>query len=115
MTADDLANALATHTSLQETASTVITGCWQSKGESLVKTDAVREMLKVGQLVDVDWRVGVALESSQCKDLKEPYVTLVFQVKSDASMESQTVELSVAQFQEVAGQFKEMARLIDLA
>ena len=66
--------------------------------------------------MDVDWRVGVALESSECKDLREPYVTLVFQVGSDAStIESETVELSVAQFQEVAAQFKEMARLVDLA
>ena len=68
--------------------------------------------------MDVDWRVGVALESSECKDLKEPYVTLVFKVGTDgphSEVEAQTVELSVAQFQEVAAQFKEMARLVDLA
>merc|ERR1712167_57470 len=101
MAADALATVLSTYTSLQATASTVLQTCWQSKGETLVKTDAVREMLKVGQLMDVDWRVGVALESSECKDLREPYVTLVFQVGSDAStIESETVELSVAQFQE---------------
>lgn len=70
MAAEALATALATYTSLQATASAALRSCWQSKadrdapeatsltspccfvaGESLVKTDAVREMLKVGQLV----------------------------------------------------------------
>jgi len=41
----------------------------------------------------------------------------VFQVASsdDSVAESQSVELSLAQFQEIATQFKEMERLVDLA
>ena len=104
-----------------------------SQGEALVKANTVRSMLKVGQLVplprppsvphprlrqvDVNWRVGVALESSLCEDLKEPYVTLQFQVASsdDAPVENRTVELTIPQFHEVAAQFKEMERLLDMA
>ena len=66
--------------------------------------------------MDVTWRVGLALESSLCVDLKEPFVTLVFEVTSEAGTKKcQTIELSVAQFQEIASQFKEMERLLDVA
>lgn len=68
------------------------------------------------QQVDVRWRVGLALQSSVCADLNEPFVTLVFQVASDGlATRFQAVELSVAQFQDVAEQFKEMARLLELS
>merc|ERR1712216_382294 len=77
-------------------------------------SDTVKAMLSVGHLVDIDWRFGLALQSSVCAYLKEPFVTLVLHVSNNAKVNCHTVELSVSQFQDFAAQFKEMERLSGL-
>ena len=60
------------------------------------------DLLKVGQLTGVTWKVGVALQSSSCDSLRSPYVGLNLDV-SDSSGNAKTValELSYAEFQDL--------------
>lgn len=52
------------------------------------------------QLVDMKWKLGVAMSSSSCRSLSAPYVTMVLSV-ADASglVRDHSFELSVAEFQ----------------
>ncbi|XP_077200091.1 COMM domain-containing protein 6 isoform X4 [Paroedura picta] len=68
----------------------------------------------VGQLIDFQWKLGVAVSSDTCRSLKCPYVTMAVKV-ADASghVTSKSFEMTVAQFQNFYSQFKEMASVLE--
>ncbi|XP_062831638.1 COMM domain-containing protein 6 isoform X3 [Anolis carolinensis] len=71
-------------------------------------------MVAVGQLIDFQWKLGMAVSSDNCKSLKSPYVTIAMKV-ADASghITSKTFEMTVSQFQNFYSQFKEMASILE--
>ena len=52
------------------------------------------------QLVDMTWKLGIAVCSDECKSLNSPFVTMTLKV-ADASgkVSTHTFELSLTQFQ----------------
>lgn len=52
------------------------------------------------QLVDIKWKLGVAVCSDECKSLNSPFVTMILKV-ADASgkISTHTFELTIPQFQ----------------
>lgn len=60
---------------------------------------AAARTLSVGEVVGLDWRVGVALQSSACSDLSSPFVTLKLKVaNSDGHVTAYPLELTVPEF-----------------
>ena len=54
----------------------------------------------VGQLIDIEWRLGVAVKSSDCKALNSPFVSVLMRVQdSDKKIAQHTFELTLAEFQ----------------
>lgn len=54
----------------------------------------------MGELIAWDWRLGIALKGSNCKNLASPYVSLLIKVKDqNQQINTYTFELSLSQFQ----------------
>ena len=54
------------------------------------------------QLASMEWKLGVAMSSSNCRALNSPYVTLMFTVVTDmvsGTTKQYSVELDMQQFQ----------------
>jgi hypothetical protein len=58
------------------------------------------ETFKIGSLVDLEWRLGVAVKGSNCKNLGTPFVTVLIKVAdSDKKIETHSFELTLSEFQ----------------
>lgn len=58
------------------------------------------DVFRIGQLVDMEWRLGVAVKSSNCKALNTPFVSVLLRVQdSDKKIQTHTLELTLAEFQ----------------
>ena len=74
-------DALLTALSLTEMDAQLQQLCVQVWTESTQKTsEAVARVLKLGQLVSMEWKVGVAVTSSKCAFLRSPYVSMVMKI-----------------------------------
>ncbi|XP_078325577.1 COMM domain-containing protein 6-like [Crassostrea virginica] len=71
--------------------------------------------LTAGKLVDMTWKLGIAVCSDECKSLNSPFVTMTLKV-ADASgkVSTHTFELTLAQFQNFSEQMKEMATRMEM-
>ncbi|KAL6057895.1 COMM domain-containing protein 6 [Balamuthia mandrillaris] len=75
---------------------------------------AAQQILSIGQLVDLEWKLGVAATSSNCKELASPFVSLVMHVAdSNSKVTAYPFELSLPEFQEFASNLKDVANLLD--
>ncbi|XP_053168806.1 COMM domain-containing protein 6 isoform X2 [Hemicordylus capensis] len=104
-----LGNAVGT---LPKQAVQVIRHVWNEQGKSI--TEEAKNVVAAGQLIDFQWKLGMAVSSDSCKSLKSPYVTIAVKV-ADASghITSKTFEMTVAQFQNFYSNFKEMAAVLE--
>ncbi|XP_049634876.1 COMM domain-containing protein 6 [Suncus etruscus] len=62
------------------------------------------------QLVDFQWKLGMAVSSDSCRSLKYPYVAVMLTVADHSGKaKSKSFEMTIPQFQNFYKQFKEMA------
>ncbi|XP_069746652.1 COMM domain-containing protein 6 isoform X2 [Narcine bancroftii] len=78
----------------------VIRHVWNEQGKLIGTTEDAKHMLTVGELVDLQWKLGMAVSSDSCRSLNYPYVTMVLKV-ADPSGEiiRRSFEMTVPQFQ----------------
>ncbi|XP_059826400.1 COMM domain-containing protein 6 isoform X2 [Hypanus sabinus] len=93
----------------------VIRHVWNEQGKLIVTTEDAKHMLTVGQLVDLEWKLGMAVSSDSCKSLNCPYVTIALKV-ADPSGEiiRRSFEMTVPQFQNFSKQFQELATVLEM-
>ncbi|XP_062050063.1 COMM domain-containing protein 6 isoform X1 [Lepus europaeus] len=66
------------------------------------------------QLVDFQWRLGMAVSSDSCRSLKYPYVAVMLKIADHAGhVKSKSFEMTIPQFQNFYRQFKEIAAVIE--
>ncbi|KNC47112.1 COMM domain-containing protein 6 [Thecamonas trahens ATCC 50062] len=107
--------ALLMFTGLIKSVITVIVKVWAEQAEVLL-TDATAKEIHVGELLSLDWKVGVSVASSTCSSLNTPFVTLLVRVAdADGVITSRACELSIAQFMDVAQNFEDIAELMKTA
>ncbi|XP_042316674.1 COMM domain-containing protein 6 isoform X2 [Sceloporus undulatus] len=101
--------------SLPKQAVQVIRHVWNEQGRAVMEAEDAKNVVAVGQLIDFQWKLGMAVSSDNCKSLKSPYVTMAVKV-ADASghITSKTFEMTVSQFQNFYSQFKEMASVLEM-
>lgn len=81
---------------------------------STADTENTNKQLKVGHLLSMDWKFGVAVKSSHCVRLNSPFVTLLLRVVDiNGATSSHSLELSLSEFQEFAQQFKQVASSLE--
>ncbi len=60
---------------------------------------ATKDFKPIGQLIDFQWRLGVAVKSHNNPNLGTPFVTLLLKVAdSDNIVKEHTLELNLAEF-----------------
>lgn len=91
----------------------------QSPSSSLSQESSTPKMekikpLKIGQLISMDWKLGVTTKSNHCKNLNTPFVTISLRISdSDEKITTHSFELSIPEFINFAKQFEDMASLLE--
>lgn len=92
----------------------VLRKCWAEHGASVRAQQEARVMLSVGHLVDLQWKLGMAVSSDVCRSLNSPYVTLLLKIaKPCGQIIQRSLELTIPQFQNFHKQFKEIAAVME--
>ncbi|XP_046332646.2 COMM domain-containing protein 6-like isoform X1 [Haliotis rufescens] len=87
---------------------------WNEQGRQLMATTSQLQCLNVGQLLDLQWRVGVAISSDDCKNLNSPTITLLLTIaETGGNITKHSVEMTLTQFRNFSRQLKEMAILME--
>jgi len=56
------------------------------------------------QLIDLQWKLGVSVGSSSCKNLNSPFVTMTIKVAEPSGhLKTRSFEMTIAQFQVTVG------------
>ena len=60
---------------------------------------ASKKVFNVGQIVKFDWKVAMAVESSQCKNIEMPYISAVVHVSDSAGkISAHAFDMSFSEF-----------------
>ncbi|XP_043360536.1 COMM domain-containing protein 6 isoform X2 [Dermochelys coriacea] len=114
LSAEELSTGLGNVISmLPKHAVQVICHIWNEQGKSIMSEDA-RNMATVGQIIDIQWKLGMAVSSDSCRSLKYPYVTMTLKVAElSGQIMSRSFEMTIPQFQDFFRHFKEMAAVLE--
>ena len=112
-----LSTALKKTTGLNEQSVECITNSWKEYlGNRDGKTTKDKEDVKnvgVGRFVGLEWKLGVAMESSNCKNLGKPFVSLVFRIATNDKTVAHHVEMDMEEFQKFQSGVRSMQDLLD--
>ncbi|XP_058042424.1 COMM domain-containing protein 6 isoform X2 [Ahaetulla prasina] len=99
---------------LPQQSGQVIQQVWKEKRESLVGLEDAKPVAAAGQLVDFQWKLGIAVSADSCKSLKSPCVTVALKVADGlGNVTCKSFEMTISQFQNFHSQFKEMASVLE--
>lgn len=115
LSAEDLSTVLVEAKSpLPKQTLQVLHSVWNEQGKSLSVSEEARNVVAGGQLLDIQWKLGMAVSSDTCRSLNYPYVAVALKV-ADCSghITSQCFEMTIPQFQNFFKQFKEMAAVLE--
>ncbi|KAG7467111.1 hypothetical protein MATL_G00149820 [Megalops atlanticus] len=92
----------------------VVHKLWSEQGNLVRVHQEAQAMSGVGQLVDVQWKLGMAVSSDTCRSLNSPYVSLLLKIAdTSGQISSKSFEMTIPQFQNFFRQFKEMAAVLE--
>ncbi|XP_054887802.1 COMM domain-containing protein 6 [Poeciliopsis prolifica] len=113
--ADELVSKLEEGSSKWSKASLqILHTLWSEHGASVRAQQEVQSMLSIGQLVDMQWKLGMAVSSDTCRSLNSPYVSLLLKIVEPSGQICQRAfEMTIPQFQNFHKQFKEMAAIME--
>ena len=77
---DALIPALLQHTSLTPNTAGVLAAAVLSPATPIAAASAAAAGFSLGQVVGFDWKVGVGLASSECANLKAPFISVVWKI-----------------------------------
>ncbi|XP_044071580.1 COMM domain-containing protein 6 [Siniperca chuatsi] len=87
---------------------------WSEHGALVHAQQEVQAMLSISQLVDMQWKLGMAVSSDTCRSLNSPYVSLLLKIVEPSGQICQrSFEMTIPQFQNFHKQFKEMAAVME--
>jgi len=78
------------------------------------KKSLLKRTLRVGKLVDIQWKLGMGISSNTCTALKAPFVSMVLSIADqDRQVKKYPLELSIEEFHDFRNTFKQMAIQIE--
>lgn len=87
---------------------------WSEHGALVHAQQEVQAMLSISQLVDLQWKLGMAVSSDTCRSLNSPYVSLQLKiVEPSGHICQKSFEMTIPQFQNFHKQVKEMAAVME--
>ncbi|MED6248798.1 hypothetical protein ATANTOWER_005240 [Ataeniobius toweri] len=115
LSADELVSKLEEGSSKWSKASLqVLHTLWSEHGASVHAQQDAQSLLSIGQLVDMQWKLGMAVSSDTCRSLNSPFVSLLLKIVEPSGQICQRAfEMTIPQFQNFHRQFKEMAAIME--
>ncbi|XP_067266235.1 COMM domain-containing protein 6 [Chanodichthys erythropterus] len=87
---------------------------WAEHGALLHAHQEVLTMASIGQLVDIQWKLGMAVSSDTCRSLNSSFISVLMKIADTSGEVSyKSFEMTVQQFQNFYRQFKEMASVLE--
>lgn len=87
---------------------------WAEHGALLQAHQDLLTMASIGQLVDIQWKLGMAVSSDSCRSLNSPIISVLMKIADTSGEVSyKSFEMTVPQFQNFYRQFKEMASVLE--
>ncbi|XP_006639448.1 COMM domain-containing protein 6 [Lepisosteus oculatus] len=87
---------------------------WNEQGKFVLANQNAKAMINIGQLVDLQWKLGMAVSSDTCRSLNYPYVSMTLKIAdTTGQLLSKSFEMTVPQFQNFFRQFREMAAVLE--
>lgn len=87
---------------------------WKDNEECL-QNEQISSLFEVGKLVDMQWKLGVAVSSDSCKNLNSTFVAMTVKVAdSSGKLTTHAFEMTVPQFKNLAKQLQDMARSMEM-
>ncbi|XP_035682403.1 COMM domain-containing protein 6-like isoform X2 [Branchiostoma floridae] len=92
----------------------VVKHVWDQQGKLLTASDSVSQVLNIGQLIDMKWRLGVAIGSDTCRNLNSPFVAMTIKIaEPSGNVVTKSFEMTVPEFQNFSRQMKDMAAMLE--
>ncbi|XP_063300760.1 COMM domain-containing protein 6 [Pelobates fuscus] len=114
LSCEELLSAILRSSKLPKSILQVIRHVWNQEGKYLAELEGVKDLMPVGQVVDLQWKIGMAVSSDSCRSLNHPYVTLVLKVADySGQITSKVLEMTIPEFQNFFKQFKEMSAVLE--
>ncbi|XP_073436490.1 COMM domain-containing protein 6 isoform X2 [Dendrobates tinctorius] len=114
LTTETLLNTVTSHYKLPKQTLQVIRHVWNEEGKKLCDIECSRDLLPAAQLLDFQWKIGMAISSDGCKSLNHPYVTVELKVaEHSGQVQNKVFEMTVPEFQHFSKQFKEMSAALE--
>lgn len=87
---------------------------WSEQGASVHTQQEAQAMLSIGRVVDLQWKLGMAVSSDTCRSLNSPFVTFLLKIaEPSGQIRQKTFEMTIPQFQNFHQQLKEMAAVLE--
>jgi len=115
----EFGQALAQQTDIKKELISIFDIAWQTHlegGEDIdtTATSTTLKALRLGQLVGIDWKLGIGISSSHCKNLHAPFVSMVVKVADPTGhINSSYMELTLNEFNEFAKTFRDISQQLD--
>ncbi|MCI4378261.1 hypothetical protein PGIGA_G00213830 [Pangasianodon gigas] len=115
LTADGLVTKLGECTSKwSKSALQVMHQLWTEHGSLVKAHQEVQAVASIGQLVDIQWKLGMAVSSDTCRSFNSPYISVLMKIAdTSGEISYKSFEMTVLQFQNFYRQFKEIASVLE--
>ncbi|CAG2227458.1 COMMD6 [Mytilus edulis] len=111
---DSLKKQLLSSLKFTEETSENIAYNWKEYGDAL-KSDHSFPMFDVGKLIDMQWKLGVAVSSDDCRNLNSTFVAMNLKVAdTSGKLTSHAFEMTIPQFKNLSKQLQEMAKSMEM-
>ncbi|XP_012689445.1 COMM domain-containing protein 6 isoform X1 [Clupea harengus] len=92
----------------------VVHQLWSEHGSLIHTYQEAHAMASIGQMVDMQWKLGMAVSSDTCRSLNSPYVSLLLKVADTSGEVSyKSFEMTIPQFQNFHSQFKDISAALE--
>ncbi|XP_053483905.1 COMM domain-containing protein 6 [Ictalurus furcatus] len=115
LTADGLVTKLGECSSKwSKSALQVMHQLWTEHGSLVQAHQELQAVASIGQLVDIQWKLGMAVSSDTCRSLNSPYISVLMKIAdTSGEISYKSFEMTVLQFQNFYRQFKEIASVLE--
>ncbi|XP_071485738.1 COMM domain-containing protein 6-like [Diadema antillarum] len=111
---EDLGKELSGSLAWSDSNIAAVKHVWNQQGRSLMSPELADVVLGVGKLVDLKWKLGVAMSSNNCRNLNSPFITISLKVADPSGqVRERSFELTVPEFRNFSKQLKEMAAVLE--
>jgi len=111
-TRDDMISSLSTHTSLLPTVLELVVDGLIALLDSNNQRNT-SSSFSLGKIVSCQWKLGMGVSSSNCVNLRAPFVTLMFRIDDGNGVRNQPMELTIPQFQQLRSTLQELVVAMD--